>query len=138
MATPLGLRLQNPGNLRPLAHGQDWEGQTGTQEGFCVFDTAEHGLRALAKDLLNQQRLHQLGTVRAIIAKYAPPGDDNDTAAYIAAVAQQLGVDPDEVIDLEDAGVLEGFVNAVVQHEEGQDPYDATLVAAAAMDALAA
>ena len=54
---------------------------------FCVFDTPEHGLRALAKDLVNQQRIHNLATVDQIISKYAPPADANDTAAYIAAIS---------------------------------------------------
>lgn len=126
----------NPGNLRPIAHGQLWEGQTGVSEGFCVFDTQENGLRALAKDLVNQQRLHDLHTVAQIITKYAPPEDDNDTTAYIAAICSALGVAATDPVNLEDAGVLERFVTAVVWHEEGQQPYSVDLIAAASTEAL--
>src|SRR5579871_2122772 len=51
--SPKGLRNHNPGNLRYVA-SIPWNGQIGDDgTGYAVFDSDEHGVRALG---------HQLGT----------------------------------------------------------------------------
>lgn len=127
----LGLKNFNPGNLRPGA--SPWLGQTGVDaNGFCIFDTAEHGLRALCKNLLAYQDKHGLNTVRGIISRWAPESE-NDTAAYIAAVDKALGTGPDAAINLHTLSTLAALCVAIVTHENGQQPYtQATIIAAAA------
>lgn len=131
---PRGIRNNNPGNIRAVA-GVNWQGQTGVDDaGFCTFDTAHNGLRALAKVLLNYETKHGLRTVRQIIERYAPP-TENNTPAYEEAVAKAAGVGLDDVLD-DDAGVFDAMVAGIVQHENGTQPYEAADIEAAVNDAL--
>lgn len=134
---PLGIRNNNPGNLRPLSGGQKWQGQTGTAGNFLQFDTPANGLRAAAKNLLNQQRLHGLNTVRKIITKYAPIFENPAQASYISTVAKALGVSADAPINLENTSTLVAFLSAVVRHENGQQPYSGSQLTTAANAAKA-
>lgn len=130
---PRGIRNNNPGNLRPSS-SYKWLGQAGVDEGnYLIFDTPDNGLRAAAKNLLNQQRKHGLRTVRDIITKYAPAADNNDTQAYILAVSDELGVAATDPLDLGQSDQLAAFLRAVIRHENGVQPYsDAQLRTAAA------
>ena len=127
-----GLRNNNPGNLR-ASDRYSWQGQVGVDaDGFVIFDRWQAGMRALMINLRNQQNIHGLDTVADIITKYAPPSE-NDTAAYIGAVSNALGVTPGQRISLRDPAVLSAFAQAVTRHENGLMPYDL-----AAVDAVAA
>lgn len=134
-AAPLtrGVRNNNPGNLEGATI--PWRGQVGTDGAYCVFDTAEHGLRALAVNLLAYQRLHGLITVRQIITRWAPPAE-NDTVAYVADVAKQMMVDPEATLDLTQPPTLDALVGAIVRHENGCNPYPPRVLVAAVDDAL--
>lgn len=128
IGTPRGERNNNPGNIRLSA--TRWQGQVdGTDPAFVTFATPQDGIRALAKLLKNYQAIYGLRTVRAIINRYAPPSENN-TSAYVAAVAGALGVSPDAQIDLNDAGTLERLVAAVITHENGRNTYAASTIAA--------
>lgn len=131
---PRGIRQNNPGNLRPASH--KWVGELPAKDGYCVFDTPENGLRAAAKNLVNQQRFHKLRTIRGIISKYAPPSE-NDTEAYVDAVSARLGVDDEAELDMEKPDTLKKFLKAVVHHENGMMPYGDDLLDAAVRRALA-
>lgn len=135
---PRGIRNHNPFNLRPDSRWT-WQGQAGVDNGpgggYLIFAAAQYGLRAGFINLANQQLKHGLRTVRAIISKYAPSSDNNDTAAYIAAVARALGVGPDAQLDLTDRATLTAFAAAVIKHENGQQPYTSAQLAAAYMAA---
>jgi hypothetical protein len=126
----------NPGNLRYDDRFQ-WQGLATPPkdaEGFCVFLTPEAGLRALAIDLRNQQLLHGLRTIGAIIPRYAPAADHNNITAYITDVWHRTGFAPTEVLDLTNAADLESLVRAVIWHENGACPYsDAQLADAVAL-----
>jgi len=119
-----GIRNHNPFNLRP---GSPWRGlaDPSVDEGnYLVFKDAASGLRAGFINLRNQQIRHDLRTIRGIITKYAPEADNNNTTAYINAVARSLGVGPDTVLDLvNDPETLLDFGVAVIFHENGQQPY---------------
>lgn len=120
ISTPKGIRNNNPGNLRYVA-SIPWTGQTGDDgTGYAVFDSAEHGVRALGRQLQTYAG-RGLTSVREIISTYAP-SNENDTAAYISAVAGELGVDPDQPLDV--YGVLPNLVAAIIHHENGIQPYD--------------
>lgn len=113
---PLGIRSNNPGNIRHSSKFT-WLGESGVNaKGFCVFDTLENGIRALAKNLLAYFHQHGLDTVAGVIERWAPPGE-NDTVAYITSVAGSLGVAPDRVLDLEDVSTLASLVAAICRHE---------------------
>lgn len=133
--TPRGIRNGNPGNLR--RSGIRWIGLAKVQSDpeFCVFTDAYFGLRACARVLLTYQRAHGLRTVRTIIARYAPPVE-NETSFYIVAVAKKLGVHMDKLIDLTDVDTLAAFVTSIVKHENGQQPYSAELIRSACLSAL--
>lgn len=117
---PRGIRNNNPGNLRYLARNA-FNGQVANDGGYGVYDTAANGVRALGHQLAKYAR-SGLNTVRDLIATWAPPSENN-TDAYIADVAAQLGVLPDEPLDV--AAVLPDLTAAIIYHENGQQPYDA-------------
>jgi len=118
-----GERNNNPGNLRPA--GYTWQGQTGQDCGsmgcYVKFSTPVMGIRALARDLLTKYN-RGLDTVRKIINAYAPPVENN-TASYINAVANKLGVSPDTRINMGDINTHIAFVYAVIRHENGRVIY---------------
>jgi len=113
-----GERNNNPGNLEG---GGNWQGMTGKDGPYLVFSSPYWGLRALAIDLGTKFN-RGLDTVRKIINVYAPPSDNN-TAAYIASVANQLGVSPDAPLNLNDPAQRAAFMQAVIMHENGRVSY---------------
>ncbi|WP_416820227.1 structural protein P5 [Delftia tsuruhatensis] len=136
MSTPRGIRNNNPGNIDRTA--EKWQGMAADQSSdsrFVVFSAPVWGLRALAKVLLSYQRKHGLRTPAAIIGRWAPPVD-NDTGAYARQVAKALGVGVGDQIDLQQPETLQRILPAIVQHENGQQPYPTALVAEAVRLAL--
>ena len=131
-SAPRGERNNNPGNIRLST--TRWQGQVdGTDPAFVTFDSPASGFRALAKLLRNYQSLYGLRTVRGIIARYAPPSENN-TAAYVAAVSAALGVSPDQQIDLNNDATLAALVRAITTHEQGGFRFaDADLAAGIAL-----
>lgn len=125
MTTPLGLRRNNPGNLRPLR--ERWLGET-TKPGepYCSFDSMENGVRALAKNLLTYQDKHKLRTVEKIISRWAP-GNENDTEAYIRSVCKRTKFARAALLDLTDARTLYLLTEAIIWHENGETIDDDTL-----------
>jgi len=119
MNQPRGIRNNNPGNIR---HGDQWVGLATEQEdpSFCSFIKPEYGIRAMGKILVNYQRRYGINTVRGIINRWAPPVE-NDTDAYVAHVADVVGVDPDEKVVVAD--VLAKLIPVIIKHENGQMPY---------------
>lgn len=115
---PLGIRNNNPGNLR-----------TGPGGSFGVYATAQEGLNALSRQLglyYNGESAaaghRKLQNVRDIISTYAPK-NENNTAAYIAAVSGALGVSPDAQLDLNDVATKAKLMQAITLHENGVNPY---------------
>lgn len=126
-----GIRNNNALNLR---HSPDkWLGKAPTQSDaeFVQFVDAHHGIRAGAKNLLTYYRKYKLATVAAIIDKWAPPEDDNDTGAYISSVTAALNVPADTKLDLEDPEVLSALVTAMIKVECGTVPYTSETIRSA-------
>jgi len=93
----VGQRNNNPGNLRSF---DDFQGKTGQGKGgYDIYDTMDNGARALARDLHTKSK-RGVKTVRELMTGYAPPSDNNPTGSYIDYVANDLGVDPDQEIDI--------------------------------------
>ena len=118
-----GLRNHNPGNID--RDGTPWQGMAEDQSSdprFIVFKSAPFGIRAIARVLITYQDKHGLGTVRKIINRWAPPVE-NDTGAYVQAVAAALGVEANDIIDVHDFEVMRPLVKAIIKHENGVQPY---------------
>lgn len=118
---PRGIRNNNPGNIRRSAI--PWEGKiAGSDAEFETFATPEHGVRALERNLSTYQSKYGLDTPREIINRWAPP-TENDTSSYVNAVATALGVGPDDPINVQDPATMQRLRDAIIQHENGQNPY---------------
>lgn len=129
-----GVRNFNPGNID---RGQQWLGLASKDEmtpeqrretRFAVFKAPEWGIRALAKLLQTYQSKHGLKTVRGIINRWAPPSE-NDTGAYVAAVARAAGVGPDEPVSVTERSVATALVTAIIAHENAGYRYPDSVVA---------
>ncbi|HEO9965015.1 TPA: hypothetical protein QIR18_001646 [Klebsiella aerogenes] len=118
---PRGVRNNNPGNLE-ASSSNPWVGQTGSDGRFAKFETPEHGIRALGRNLISYQR-QGIDTVSEIINRWAPPTDNNDTAAYIKSVCAQLGVKADQPLDASNPDTLQALCAAIIKHENGSQPY---------------
>ncbi|WP_046060055.1 structural protein P5 [Paracidovorax citrulli] len=126
--TPRGIRNNNPGNIDRTS--DRWQGMAEDQSGdprFVVFSAPVWGLRALAKVLLSYYRKRGLNTVDSIIGRWAP-SVENDTGAYAQAVARAMDVAVRDELNIEHPDVLALLVEAIVQHENGQQPYPPDLI----------
>lgn len=100
---------------------------------FETFDTAENGLRAMAKILITY--FHEGDdTIEDIINRWAPPSENN-TDAYIDAVSDATEFDSDEIIVLS-AETLLKLIPPIILHENGKQPYDLKLIESAIKDAM--
>lgn len=115
-----GERNNNPGNIR---HGSNWQGLAEKQPDadFCTFTEAKYGFRALAKVLL-VYRAKGFDTLRTIVGRFAPQSENN-TAAYVSAVAGDMRCDPDVHLDVADYTQMYPLVCAIVRHENGRNNY---------------
>ncbi|SAL25688.1 hypothetical protein [Caballeronia telluris] len=112
--TPRGIRNNNPGNIRYGEFAKS-AGATGADSGgFAVFSDMQAGMEATAK-LLHSYADRGFNTIRKIISRWAP-ANENDTQAYIANVAKQLGVSADLELNGEQ---LRGVAGSIFQHENG-------------------
>lgn len=147
-----GFLNNNPGNMdrsEPPWQGEirdpadprltDFQRGELTRGRFCVFATPQLGIRGMARNLFAYTDRLGLCEIDDLITKWAPPPkgglvvaatggeangeDQNDTAAYIKAVADRLGVRPDTCVNLRDYKVLYAIVDAIIRHECGGMPY---------------
>lgn len=79
---PLGIRLNNPANIRRSS--ARWYGLSKVQSNpnFCEFIDNICGVRALFVLLRTYCNRYKLVSVRDVISRYAP-SSENDTEAYI-------------------------------------------------------
>ena len=117
---PRGIRNNNPGNLRRSS--DNWQGLRAEQTDpeFFQFETTAYGYRALIRTLQNYRRIHGLQTVAEMIARWAP-GHENDTAAYIRAVCQDLQVPDSYVPDVNDRETMCALAAAISRVENGTE-----------------
>ncbi|NWB55154.1 structural protein P5 [Pseudomonas sp. F8002] len=140
MTTPRGVRNNNPGNIDYNPRNV-WQGQLGLEVGvpsprFARFDRPENGIRALGKLLINYRGKDGMpgvggpgiDTVRETITRWAP-GNENNTEAYIAAVARRLGVSANDVIDVRKPAILVLMVSGIIAHECAGFAYPETVLA---------
>lgn len=118
--TSRGIRNNNPGNIR---HGEPWQGlsKEQTDASFCQFISPEYGIRAIAK-ILQSYNKRNINSVQDIINAWAP-SIENDTEAYTEAVCKACDFNPVQHIDMTDKLIIECLVKAIIQHENGSQPY---------------
>lgn len=129
--TSRGIRNNNPMNLDRNA--TKWQGMADDQSSdprFVVFKTPQYGIRAGARLLLTYANQYGLHTVRGLINRWAPPVENN-TSAYVAAVAAGVGVGPDDPVDVDNAAVMLPLVKAIILHENGENPYPDSVISEA-------
>lgn len=117
--TPRGIRNHNPGNIRTSA--TVWQGQVGDDGAFVTFAAPKWGIRAMARVIINYQRKYGLNTIRKIIARWAPP-NENDTDAYVRSVVAGSGYSADEPLEIIKA--LPRIIPPMIRVENGVQPYD--------------
>lgn len=127
-AAPLGLRQNNPGNLR------SW-GSAPVQNGFARFNSTAEGLSAMAGNLVAYYNKYGAQTVRDIVSRWAP-SSENDTQGYIAAIAKKLGVDAGQALNMKDPATLSRLMGAMIQQEQGYNPFGTAELMAAAQGRL--
>lgn len=119
---PRGVRNNNPGNIR--RNGDPWQGlaERHSDVEFFTFKSPIYGIRALARTLIVYQDKHGLRTIRQIIGRWAPPVENN-TNAYVRAVAADAGLDAYQTLDMHQFAHLLPLTKAIIHHENGQQPY---------------
>lgn len=142
-----GIRNNNPGNIDYNARNQ-WQGQLppdpAIEKRFARFDTPENGIRALAKLLLNYRGKDGIPAVGGpgidtpleFINRWAP-SVENNTNAYVRAVAGALGVSPTTRIDIRNPVTLKSLVTSIIIHENGSNPYPDAVISEGIRRALA-
>lgn len=119
---PLGLRLNNPGNLRR------W-GDAARVHGFAAFHSAADGLHAMGRQL-QLYAARGLNTVSSIVSRWAP-SSENATGAYIAAVSRATGFGAHQRLNLDDTRQLSSLMGAMIRREQGRSPYSLEEIAKA-------
>ena len=119
-----GLRNHNPGNIERQP-GVRWQGMAEDQRGdarFVVFAEPKWGIRAICRTLITYQDARfardgsRIDSVREIVERWAPPGE-NDTKAYVAAVAKAAGRGLGDPVDVYDWATMRAIVVAIIGHE---------------------
>ncbi len=145
MGTPRGIRNNNPGNIE-INPANKWQGvmprermtaEQRAEKRFVVFASPTWGIRALATLLINYFDRYDLDTINKIVDRWAPPSE-NDTNAYAKAVARETCVaeamkgascvSPNDFVNLHEYHRLRPIVEAIIRHENGQQPYSAEVI----------
>lgn len=117
MATPRGIRNNNPLNIRI---GNTWLGEVPnpTDSEFEQFVSVRYGLRAAFYILRRYIRRYGRNTPAKIIRAWAP-AVENNTQRYIEVVCKRSLIAPDEVIDYADKKTMVRLVKAMAFVECG-------------------
>ncbi|WP_281686706.1 hypothetical protein [Pseudomonas citronellolis] len=126
---PRSVRNNNPGNIDHVPANK-WLGILPQEQRnadqlaeprFEVFESPVYGFRALALLLQTYHDRYGADTIRKIINRWAP-SSENNTDAYVRAVAKAVGVRADDPIDTHQYVYARPLVEAIANHETGVDP----------------
>ncbi|WP_337049771.1 hypothetical protein [Serratia fonticola] len=127
-----GLRNNNPGNLR---EAPNTSGNSYTKNGvFAKFKTPEEGLAALSRQLMLYADRNK-NTLNDILPIFAPK-KENNTQAYIDDVSKKTGLSPTAPLDLHSPDVLERLMPAIINHENGVQPFTLPQIKQAIHDSI--
>lgn len=106
-------------NIAADAKSRVMSAVTGGPTGFAKFDTPEAGMAAADANLAGYAK-HGINTLSDAISRWAPPSE-NDTAAYIARVAKDTGIDPNAKLNLSDPAVRRQMLTSMAKVEQGKN-----------------
>lgn len=120
MATPRGLRNNNPLNIEKTKGGNPWQGEIvpSADSRFAQFKSMAYGYRAAFKLLNNYQRNYGIDTIRKMISRWAP-SNENYTHNYVKAVSERSGVPADVRVTTTNRDVMVPIVSAMSFVENG-------------------
>ncbi len=110
-----GFRNHNPGNLKAAPNS------TGKRGKFSTFASDDDGLSAMARQLMLYGDRGN-NTPGGILHTYAPR-TENKTQQYIDDVSARTGYSARQRLDLHSPEVLKTLMAAMIQHEQGSQPY---------------
>lgn len=120
LLTPRGVRANNPLNIE-INDKNNWRGKVSPSIDvrFETFQAPEYGFRAGAILLRDTyQGRYGLETISELINRFAP-SHENDSDNYAQFVAKQLGVSPNQPIDLRSDATLARLIHAMSIMEVG-------------------
>ena len=115
-SAPRGIRNNNPLNIEDGQFARSQPGYAGSDGRFAKFEAPEHGVQAASTLLDSYQKNHGLNTISGIVNRWAPASDHNNTSAYAAHVAAQMGIGPNDPIPPE---MRPQLIAAMARHENG-------------------
>ena len=98
-----------------------WKGKAINQPdaSFVTFEKPEFGIRAMARILLTYQTKYKLDTIEEVIHRWAPPFENN-TKAYVTAIARATGIKKDDSINLaNNQSLFRAIITSIINHENG-------------------
>lgn len=110
---------QQPGNIRINDDLFQGEVRPSRDKSFKQFETMAYGYRAIFKILRNYLCIYKLDTIRKMVGRWAPPGDNNHTEAYIKAVSDYAGIPADDPINVNDREQMIRIVAGMSKVENG-------------------
>ena len=129
------IENNNPMAMDPSS-GTPWIGEiSGGKGSRAAFETPFHGIRAGILNLQNYKPRYGAETLREIFKTYAPTGDKrglNNPLSYAKMVAENVGVDIDDKVDLQDPEFARKLAKAIIKVEAPAyaDRYDEDINAA--------
>lgn len=130
---PRGIRNNNPLNIRK---GNNWKGERQPQKdpAFEEFESMEWGIRAgfiiLRKYIRGYNGLtEKFNTIEKIITRWAP-ASENNTQAYIEAVAKRTGIPRTQSLSFSQRNYMVAIVEAMIMVECGK-PIDRAIIESA-------
>jgi len=116
---PRGLRNNNPFNI--IDSKTKWQGESDKNDDpkFEEFEDMVIGIRAGMVILRSYMLKYKLNTISKIINRFAPTVE-NDTKAYIEAVAKRTGFGKDQKLTFDKYTICR-LTEAICHHENGGD-----------------
>lgn len=117
---PRGIRNNNPLNIEAGNFTASQAGFQGSDGRFAKFATPEQGYAAADNLLGVYSDKHGINTIQGVINRWAPANDGNPVSAYAASVARDVGVAPDQPLDLKNPQVRAAVSSAMAKFENGK------------------
>lgn len=120
MATPRGIRNNNPLNIRHN-RANAWQGRVSpqTDPSFVQFASMSYGVRAAFIIMFNYTRQMPGLTLADLVSRWAPP-TENDSHAYAHYVSQLTGLRLDAPASSFTPGQWQDVLAAMARYENGQ------------------
>jgi hypothetical protein len=130
---PRGIRNNNPGNIKKGP--SQWVGKIGNDGVFETFDTAENGIRAMARLLRTYRNSYGLNTIRGIIQRWTSGDPAMVQNNYVAHIVNKTGIA--EHLQLIGVSQYAAVVEQMIYFENGQQPYSKAMITKAVQDGMA-